>query len=205
MTFWLGGLIWETWVLSPGTSRDPDLARASRVSARRFRRLAPYVLGGVLVADVVMVLGQGAALAGNWSGAFAPSTLQATLFGSHFGLFWWMRQGVVLAALGPGSLATRRSWSRWYVGPRTAVDASISASEAETIPDWWHGVVKTLSGIPRLPEELLAGWRRCSWTGRAELMLGTALLVAFAFSGHAAAVPGSELGFSLSVDMLHLF
>ncbi len=89
MTFWLGGLIWETWILSPGTPRDPDLARASRLSARRFRRLAPYVLGGVLLADVVMVLGQGAALAGNWSGAFAPSALQATLFGSHFGLFWW--------------------------------------------------------------------------------------------------------------------
>jgi copper transport protein len=35
-------------------------------------------------------------------------------------------------------------------------------------------------------------------------MLGAALLVAFAFSGHAAAVPGSELGFSLSVDLLHL-
>jgi putative copper export protein len=35
-------------------------------------------------------------------------------------------------------------------------------------------------------------------------MLGAALLVAFAFSGHAAAVPGSELGFSVSVDMLHL-
>ncbi len=40
--------------------------------------------------------------------------------------------------------------------------------------------------------------------GRAEVFLGAVLLVAFAFSGHAAAVPPSELGFSLSVDLLHL-
>jgi copper transport protein len=204
MTFWLGGLIWETWVLSPGTSSDPALARASRLSARRFRRLVPYALGGVLVADVVMVLGQGADLSGSWSGAFAPSTLQATLFGSHFGLFWWMRQAVVLAALALGSVATRRGWSRWHVGPQAARGASTSDSGAETIPDWRHGVVNALHRMPRLPAELLAGWRRRSWAGRVELMLGAALLVAFALSGHAAAVPGSELGFSLGVDMLHL-
>jgi copper transport protein len=204
MTFWLGGLIWETWVLTPGTSRDPALARASTLAARRFRRLVPYALGGVLVADVVMVLGQGADLSGSWSGAFAPSTLQATLFGSHFGLFWWMRQAVVLAALGLGSVVTRRGWSRWHVGPQAARDTSTSDSGAETIPDWWHGVVNTLRRMPRLPAELLAGWRRRSWAGRVELMLGAALLVAFALSGHAAAVPGSELGFSVSVDMLHL-
>jgi putative copper export protein len=82
--------------------------------------------------------------------------------------------------------------------------ASTSDSEAEAIPAWWHGVVNTLRRMPRLPAELLAGWRRRSWAGRVELMLGAALLVAFAFSGHAVAVPGSELGFSLSVDMVHL-
>ena len=40
--------------------------------------------------------------------------------------------------------------------------------------------------------------------GEVELLLVAALLVAFALSGHAAAVPAPELGYSLSVDLLHL-
>lgn len=196
MTFWVGGLIWETWVLSPGASDDPELARASWRAARRFRRLAPYSLGGVFLADALMVLGQAAALAGNWSGAFAPSSLQSILFGSHFGLFWWMRQAIVLAALGLWGLAALR--------PRTQEAASIPGGEVQPIPDWWQGVVKVARDIPQLPAQLLAGWRRSSWVRRVEVFLGAALLVAFAFSGHAAAVPPSALGFSLSVDLLHL-
>jgi putative copper export protein len=52
MTFWLGGLIWETWVLTPGASDDPDLARASWAASRRFHRLVPYALGTVSLSDV---------------------------------------------------------------------------------------------------------------------------------------------------------
>src|SRR5215469_10944859 len=72
MTFWVGGVIWETWILSPTGARDPDLAAAARAATRRFRRLAPYALMGVLVGDVVMVMGQAAALSNGWSGAFSP-------------------------------------------------------------------------------------------------------------------------------------
>ncbi len=127
MTFWLGGLIWETWVLTPGASDDPDLVRASWVASRRFRRLVPYALGTVLLADVAMVLGQAAALTGNWSSAFAPSSLQSILFGSHFGLFWWMRQAVVLAALGLRGLSARRGWSPWSDRRRSAAHSRLVA------------------------------------------------------------------------------
>lgn len=76
--------------------------------------------------------------------------------------------------------------------------------EAQPVPDWWRGVVQIIRGIPHLPAQLLAGWRRSAWVRRVEVLLGAALLVAFAFSGRAAAVPPSALGFLLSVDMLHL-
>jgi copper transport protein len=204
MTFWVGGLIWETWVLTPGASDDPSLARASWVASRRFRRLVPYALGTVLLADVAMVLGQAAALTGNWSSAIAPSSLHSMLFGSHFGLFWWMREAIVPAALGLWGLSAWHGWSPWRVRPQEAANAPTSANELQPIPDWWQGVLQVVRGIPHLPAQLLAGWQRSSWVGRAQVLLGAALLVAFAFSGHAAAVPPSELGFSLSVDLLHL-
>ena len=204
LTYWAGGLIWETWVLTPGTPRDPDLAAAATMAARRFRRLVPYMLGLMLVADGGIVLGQGAELAGGWSGAFAPSLLQAILFGSRFGLFWWMRQGVVLAGLGLTLLANWRGWSMWHVGSQAPTRVPAIDTEPRAIPVWWCAVLKTLRGIPRLPAQLLAGWRRRSWLGRIELLLGAALLGAFALSGHAAAVPTPELGYSLSVDLLHL-
>jgi copper transport protein len=203
MTFWLGGLIWETWVLSPGASDDPDLARASWEASRRFHSLVPYALGGVFLADVAMVLGQAAALSGGWSGAFAPSSLQPILFGSHFGLFWWMRQVVVLAALGLHGFSSRRGWSPWRARLPEATSGPTGGA-AQPIADWWQGVLKVVRDIPRLPAQLLTGWRRISWLGRAQALLGAALLVAFAFSGHAAAVPPSELGFSLGADLLHL-
>ena len=202
MTFWVGGLIWETWVLTPGASDDPDLARASRAASRRFRRLVPYALGTVLLADVAMVLGQAAALTGHWSSAFSASSLQAILFGSHFGLFWWMRQGAVVAVLGLWWLSGRPGWSPLRAGVQEATSAP--GGEEQPVPDWWQGVLQVIRDIPHLPAQLLLGWRRSAWVRRVEILLGAALLVAFAFTGHAAAVPSSEWGFSISVDMLHL-
>lgn len=203
MTFWVGGLIWETWVLTPGASDDPDLALASWVASRRFHRLVPYALGTVLLADVALVLGQAAGLTGQWSSAFAPSSLQSILFGSHFGLFWWMREAVVLAALSLWWLSARRGWLPRRERRRETASVP-DGGEAQSVPDWRRGVVQVVRGIPHLPAQLLLGWRRSTWIGRVEVLLGAALLVAFAFTGHATAVPSSEWGFSLSVDLLHL-
>ncbi len=211
LTFWVGGLIWETWVLAPGTSRDPDLAWASVAAARRFRRLAPYALGLVLVADVGIVLAQSAELAGDWSEAFAPSLLKAILLGSRFGAFWWMRQVVALAALGlppavrriGGPMRRRAPLSSGY---RAAVETPVTALAAPST--YGRAVSETareiLRGIPRVPGCLVSGWVGRTWLGRLELLLGGALLVAFALSGHAAAVPARELGYAVSVDVLHL-
>ena len=208
MTLWVGGLCWETWILAPGSQRDADLSAAAARAARRFRRLASWLLALILVADVGIILAQGAELAGNWSGVFAPPLLRAILFGSRFGTFWWMRQIVAAAALLLVLAATRYGWQT-----RQAPDAAASpvapaaASESGTasaIPDWRREVLAVFRSVPALPARFARGWQRLRWPGRLELGLGAALLVAFALSGHASAVPAAQFGYAIGVDLLHL-
>jgi copper transport protein len=202
MTFWVGGVIWETWMLPPVGAEDSDLVAAGRAAARRFRRLGIWALAGVLVADVAMVLGLAAALTGDWSGLLAPRLLGAILFGSRFGLFWWMRQVVAVAALTLAVLEQRGmpfavSWrADTSIPPRAP-----ALAEPTTLTEWsaW-----SVAAIKAAPGALVQGWRRRTLWGRAVLLLAAALLAAFALSGHAAAVPQSTLAYALAVDLLHL-
>ncbi|MGE5335437.1 MAG: copper resistance protein CopC, partial [Nitrososphaerota archaeon] len=99
MAFWVGGTIWETWILPATLTRDGALKEAALAAEQRFRRLAPITLIVVLVADIGMILAQAAELAGNFTGVVSPPLLRAVLLGSRFGTFWWMRELVALAAL----------------------------------------------------------------------------------------------------------
>lgn len=213
MTFWVGGLIWQTWVLTPTSddsddsddgSHDPDLTAASRAAAERFSRLAPIALMLLLVADVGIVLGQSAALAGTWTGAFSPPLLNAVLFGSRFGTFWWMRQLVTIAAL---ILTLAASWYGWAhdrnLG-RARPHAHDATPPAGTLPDWRRETLSVFRDVRHLPARLVWGVRRRTLRGQLELLLGLALLLAFAFSGHASAVPASTFAYAIAVDMLHL-
>jgi copper transport protein len=202
MTFWVGALIWETWILPPGGAADADLDAAAAAAARRFRRLVPYALGLLLIADLGTVMSEGAALAGSFSGAVSLPLLQAILFGSNFGRYWWLRQIVAAAALVLTLVAARRGWSVHAAVPLPEETASVAAPAA--IPDWRREVLATVRGIRRLPRRLALGWQRLRWLGRVELLLGATLIAAFALSGHAAAVPPSEFAYAISVDLLHL-
>jgi putative copper export protein/methionine-rich copper-binding protein CopC len=202
LTVWVGGLIWETWILSPATTRDADLATAAQVATRRFRALIPAVLGLLVIADVAVVLAQAVASAGDWSGAISPTYLRAVLFGSRYGVFWWMRQIVALVALYLTYIATSRGWASARTVENTAATEETAASD--TIPDWRREVVATLRGIGKLPGRLVEGWRVRSWFGRIELLLAALLVLAFALSGHAAAVSADRFAFAFSVDLLHL-
>ncbi len=202
MVFWVGGIIWETWILPAGLLADGPLAQGALAAERRFRRLAPVALIVVLVADVGMILAQAAELAGGFSGAVSPPLLRAVLFGSRFGTFWWMREVAALAALALTLLVTRRAFP--LARSRTARTLAESAIGEEPIAGWGHELLVTLRGIPRLPRRLVAGVRARTPFGWAFLALAGALIVAFALSGHAAAVPTGELAYALAVDILHL-
>lgn len=199
LTMWVGGVIWETWVLAPGAQGDLDLSAASRAAARRFRQLVPSILVTLFAANIAIVLAEASELAGNWSGAVTPSLLRTILFGSWFGAFWWMRQIIVLAALSLRRLALRRGWSPY----REELEIE-AGSDYPAIPDWRYAVLKTFQALPRLPAHLLAGWCRRTRLGRGEILLAGLLLIAFALSGHAASVPAPELGSAVSVDIVHL-
>lgn len=220
MTFWVGGLIWQTWILPANGrngSRDLDVQEGARGASARFRQLAPYALIALIWVNVGIVLAQAAELAGGWSGVTSAPLLRAVLFGSRFGTFWWMREIVALAALLVAAFAARESGVSGAgrgeprpddeVGERRPYSESAAASArpaGAAIPAWRREVVDTLLRVRGLPRRLVVGVREQSWLGRAELALGAALLVAFALSGHAAAVQSSELAYAVSVDLLHL-
>ena len=203
MTFWVGGLIWETWVLPASGQRDPDLAAAAEAAARRFARLAPYALGLVLLADVGIVLAESAELVGDWSGLLSPIYLRAIVFGSQFGFFWWMRQLVALVALALMLLVARRRVATPVPAHRQASPLD-AASDIGAIPDWRREVALAFRGIGALPRRLVAGVRLRSGEERLLLLLGAALIVAFVLSGHAAAVPGAEFWYAFGVDLFHV-
>ena len=202
MVFWVGGVIWETWILPSGLARDGALREAALASERRFRRLAPLALIVVLVADIGMILAQSAELAGDFTGAVSPPLLRAVLFGSRFGAFWWMRELVALAAL----ILTLAAIKRGLPLGREASGATLptTADDDGAIAGWGHELLLTLRRIPQLPGRLVAGLRARTLTGAALVLLAGALIVAFALSGHAAAVPNNELAYALAVDLLHL-
>jgi putative copper export protein/methionine-rich copper-binding protein CopC len=201
LTVWVGGLIWETWILNPATTRDPDLATVAQAAVRRFRALIPTVLGLLVIADVAIVLGQAAGIAGDWSGAISPTYLRAVLFGSRYGVFWWMRQIIALVALYLTYIATSRGWASARSVASAGTTEEMAANE---IPDWRRELAATFRSIAKLPVRLVEAWRARSWFGQIELLLAALLILAFALSGHAAAVPVDRFAFAFSVDLLHL-
>jgi putative copper export protein len=203
MSFWVGGVIWETWILSPAGAGGPDLSAAARAAGRRFRRLAPWALGALLVANVVIVLAFSVQLAGSWAGLVSLPLLSAILAigtGSQYGLFWILREAVTGAALVMALLEARglplaTSWRSDGIPDLKPV------AEPERLMDWPRWLLHALG---RTPSAFVRGWRRRTRWGRVTLALAAALPVAFAFSGHAAAAPRNELAYALSVDLLHL-
>jgi putative copper export protein len=213
LAFWVGGVLWETWVLPPTTTRTRDLRAAAQAASARFGSLAPSALLIVLVANIGVVLGQSAALAGTWAGMVSPPLVRAVLFGSRFGAFWGLREVTALCALLLAVVARRQGWSGWSsqrlaVGSdETPADARAEQEEvgsAEATFNSGQAIAETVRGIPQLPRRLLDGWRGRSPFGQGQVVLGLVLLAAFALSGHAAAVPTGEQAYALSVDLLHL-
>ncbi|HEX6543199.1 MAG TPA: copper resistance protein CopC [Ktedonobacterales bacterium] len=203
MVFWVGGTIWETWILPSTLARDGALTLAAQAAEMRFRRMAPIALIVTLLANIGMILAQAAGLAGDVAGAISLPLLRAILFGSRFGTFWWMREVVTLAALALTLLATRRRLP--LSRPLSSGARTPATDEGEgAITGWGHALLATLRGISRLPWRLVAGVRARTALGLVLVVLAGALIAAFALSGHAAAVPSNELAYALAVDLLHL-
>ncbi|HEV2457201.1 MAG TPA: CopD family protein, partial [Ktedonobacterales bacterium] len=125
---------------------------------------------------------------------------------SRFGFFWWMRQLVALAALVLTVVAARSGWVAYRADASLAEGPNGHAGAAGTaaIPDFRREVLSVLRDVPHLPLRLIRGWQRRTVSGRTACLLAGVLLIAFALSGHAAAVAASQFAYAIAVDLLHL-
>jgi putative copper export protein len=167
-TFWMGGVIWEIWILPPGApGQDLDLEVAADAAGRRFRRLAPYALGVMLVANVALAFSQSALMVGGPSG--------------RFGLLWSIREILIILAL----VITLMAAGRDRVTPSDSPSESshISAASLDqagrSIPDFGQEVARLLARLSRLPHCLVAGFRRQDRYQQVLCVLGLLLLITF--------------------------
>jgi uncharacterized membrane protein len=117
-----------------------------------------------------------------------------------------MRQVCALAALGLVLAANRYGWPRSFDAAKSG-DAALDSQgndEPAFVPDWRRELVRVLRDIPHLPRHLIAGLKHHTRRGLLDLVLAVALIIAFALSGHAAAVPRTEFVYAISVDLFHL-
>lgn len=101
MVFWLGAQLWRTFIIELAETRDQPQQTFYQETVQRFeRRFSIPLLLLLLFANVGVLVGQALTLTGSahWWRALAPSLLSSQL-GGQFGLFWVMREGVVLLAL----------------------------------------------------------------------------------------------------------
>jgi putative copper export protein len=194
MTFWIGGVIWEIWILPPSApALDPDLAAAADAAGRRFRRLAPYALGIALVADAGLAVSQRALLVGGSSG--------------RFGLLWSAREILIIVALvitllavGRARVTSSDSSSR---SSRESSNAPAAPSDqmGRPIPDFGGEVVRLLVGLFRLPDRLVAGFLRQDRYQQALCVLGLLLLITFVLPERGALLSWAS-GYSVATGLL---
>src|SRR5579859_241926 len=172
LTFWVGGLIWETWVAPTGVAADLAASDGALLAARRFRRLAPYALGALLLADVGVAAALTAEIAGGLRGLLVPQYWRATLLSGQFGSYWWMRQAVALAALiltltGRPPMMAAPSSSATSAAPLLAPQEGKVGDEVPLT--WRRELLAILRLVPHLPRRLLRGWLALPITGKIEL------------------------------------
>jgi putative copper export protein/methionine-rich copper-binding protein CopC len=211
-TFWVGGIIWETWIFPPQKHASTDRLTAIEQASQQWRRYTPYALVGILIANIGIIAGQAAELAGDWSGSISFPLLRAILFESHFGIFWWLREVVTLVAL---LFTVAQSFRLQH--PEASTKPTAIEKKPPTVGAVPHAypaqdallrggpaLMNVLAGIPHLPRYLIEGIRQRPLYGHIEGLLALLLLCAFALSGHAAAVSSSAAWAVIGIDLLHL-
>jgi copper transport protein len=103
IVFWVGAHIWFVFVLSATTAvgEDEEAEAISQQVADRFaRHFAVLTLLGMLLANSGVLLGQAlGTTGGQWATAFDPTLLLRLVTSSTFGLFWLLRELILLLAL----------------------------------------------------------------------------------------------------------
>ena len=99
--FWMGAQLWLNFVLQLSAERHQEERTINeQVQARFERRFSLPILLVLLLANIGVLVGQALNLTGgNWGQSLAPSLLQGLATGGRFGIFWLLREGIVLLAI----------------------------------------------------------------------------------------------------------
>ncbi|MGO8946660.1 MAG: FixH family protein [Ktedonobacterales bacterium] len=208
-TFWIGGMIWETWVLPPDPSTmDPDLDAAESAAVRRFRHLAPYALGLILVADVGLALAEPALMVGGWIVAPSPPTWMSTIIlDSRLAPLWYIRQIIVVSALVVTLITTANATSAATTsGGETSTAIRTPLDTQAPISNWGRMLTRQFLDLYQLPRKLATGFLRRDKYSRMLCLLGFLLLLTFvlpmdagAFSWQSSYTVVADWLFSVSV------
>ncbi len=98
--FWVGAQLWLNFVLQLSAEKHPQERETNQRVERRFERhFSLPILLVVLLANVGVLVGQAINLTGgDWGQALAPHLLLELATTGRFGIFWMMREIVILLA-----------------------------------------------------------------------------------------------------------
>jgi len=144
--FWVGAQLWFCFVLPDLESENQEQQTISRQVQRRFNRGFSWsVLLLVLLADIGILVGQGLSLTGGqWQAVFDPALLISLVDQGHFGIYWIMREIIILLALfllavstalvkqPSQEISTSISWGNFVLGVALLVALTQSGHAAAT-------------------------------------------------------------------------
>jgi Putative copper export protein len=109
VVFWVGAQLWRVFVLHLMVEEDEEQHTILLRMEQRFdRSFSAPLLVLIFLANIGILIGQAFSLvSGSWWQAFSPMLLYGLVAHSDFGLFWILRQVIVLLALAI-TLATMR-------------------------------------------------------------------------------------------------
>ncbi len=164
--FWVGAHLWQLFVLPAAREDHQELNAINRQVQHRFeRRLALPVLLVLLLANSGVLVGQALTITGgNVVSAFAPTLLGTLITSGRFGVFWLVREVIIVLALRlalypvqvkqrPRQVNSVLSWANLLLGLAFFMAITMSSHAAAVsgntvvyalIADWLHLVAAAL-------------------------------------------------------------
>jgi len=101
VVFWVGAQLWHAFILQMTDASTQSQRSIEQQAEERFvRRFSQPMLCVLFLANIGVLLGQALAITGGrWDQIFSPTLLFGLITNGHFGLFWIMREIVIVLAM----------------------------------------------------------------------------------------------------------
>jgi copper transport protein len=162
--FWMGAQLWRIFVLQLSETTNDTQETIEKQAEIRFDRQCSFpLLSLLLLANIGVIVAQASTLAnGNIAQSFAPTTLVSLVTNGRFGMYWTMREVVILLALLltimtemlkniPRQVTALLSWLNLILGMALLLALTLSGHAATgdvlaytVIVDWLHLLAASL-------------------------------------------------------------